>query len=207
MFQTLRSRLIFITFLVLSAVYGIWPRERIQRHVPERIMTQSSVLTIGTFDGVHRGHQAVLEEIAGRARRSGRRSVLVTFEPHPLEIVNPAAAPPLLTLAEERREILAQSELDLVVFLPFTRTLSQYTPRQFIELLRERYGMEELVIGHPSIFFAEREGGIWLIRPVNPAMASRTSSAVWSRHASDEPTISPLASPESVVVPSTISPV
>ena len=79
-----------------------------------------TVITIGTFDGVHRGHRRVLEEIAERARRSGRRSLLVTFEPHPLEIVNPAAAPPLLTLAPERREALAQSDLDVVVFMPFT---------------------------------------------------------------------------------------
>ena len=66
-----------------------------------------SVVTVGTFDGVHRGHRAVLTEIASRARRTGRRSVLVTFEPHPLEVVNPHAAPPLLTLSHERREILA----------------------------------------------------------------------------------------------------
>ena len=56
-----------------------------------------SVVTVGTFDGVHRGHQRVLEEIARRASRSGRRSVLVTFEPHPLDVVNPAAAPARLT--------------------------------------------------------------------------------------------------------------
>jgi len=73
-----------------------------------------SVITVGTFDGVHLGHHRVLEEIDDRARRSGRRSLLVTFEPHPLEIVNPPAAPPLLTLAHERREVLAQSEVQAV---------------------------------------------------------------------------------------------
>ena len=131
---------------------------------------RGSVITIGTFDGVHRGHQAVLREIAERARRSRRRSVLVTFEPHPLEVVNPQAAPPLLTLAHERREILAQSELDLVVFLPFTYTLSQYTPRQFVELLRNRYRLEELVIGHDHGFGKGRAGDETVIRELGATM-------------------------------------
>ena len=123
-----------------------------------------TVITVGTFDGVHLGHRAVLEEIARRARRAGRQSVLVTFEPHPLEIVNPQAAPPLLTLGDERREILAQSELDTVVFLPFTRAFSRYTPEQFIELLLARYGLAELVIGHDHGFGRGRAGDERLLR-------------------------------------------
>ena len=65
-----------------------------------------TVATVGTFDGVHRGHQAVLAEIVRRARAGGRDSVVVTFDPHPLEIVNPAAAPRLLTLPAERHPLL-----------------------------------------------------------------------------------------------------
>jgi riboflavin kinase / FMN adenylyltransferase len=72
---------------------------------------EGTTVTVGTFDGVHPGHRAVLMEIVRRARASGRKSVLVTFEPHPLEVVNPAAAPPLLTTGPERREVLAQLEL------------------------------------------------------------------------------------------------
>ena len=67
--------------------------------------SRGAVVTVGTFDGVHRGHQAVLTEIARRAKARGLESVLVTFEPHPLEVVNPPAAPKLLTLPEEKREI------------------------------------------------------------------------------------------------------
>ena len=119
---------------------------------------QGSVVTVGTFDGVHLGHWAVLREIADRARRNARRSVLVTFEPHPLQIVNPQAAPPLLTVGDERREILAQGELDLVVFFPFTKALSQYTPEAFVLLLIDRFRMEELVIGHDHGFGRGRTG-------------------------------------------------
>ena len=67
-------------------------------------LPRGSTVTVGAFDGVHLGHAAVLREIARRATAAGRASVLVTFEPHPLEVVNPQAAPPLLTTDPERRE-------------------------------------------------------------------------------------------------------
>ena len=86
--------------------------------------SRGTVVTVGSFDGVHLGHQAVLEEIARRAEAAGRESVLVTFEPHPLEVVNPQAAPPLLTTGVERREILAQTPLDLAYFLRFDRQVA-----------------------------------------------------------------------------------
>lgn len=126
--------------------------------------SNGSVVTVGTFDGVHLGHRAILGEIANRAERTGRRSVLVTFEPHPLEVVNPQAAPPLLTLPDERREILAQSDLDVVAFLPFTHALSQYSPEDFIQLLIERYSLEELVIGHDHGFGRGRAGNEDVLR-------------------------------------------
>jgi riboflavin kinase/FMN adenylyltransferase len=123
-----------------------------------------TVITVGSFDGVHRGHRRVLEEIAERARRSGRRSVLVTFEPHPLEVVNPAAAPALLTLADERREILAQCDLDVVVFLRFTPRLSRYSPEEFVRLLIDRFDMRELVIGNDHGFGRGRTCNVELLR-------------------------------------------
>jgi riboflavin kinase/FMN adenylyltransferase len=119
---------------------------------------RGTVVTVGTFDGVHLGHRRVLQEIAIRAERGGRRSLLVTFDPHPMEIVNPPAAPPLLTLAQERREFLAQCELDVAVFMAFTRELSQYPPEAFVRLLIERFHMRELVIGHDHGFGRERAG-------------------------------------------------
>lgn len=125
---------------------------------------RGTVVTVGTFDGVHLGHRRVLEEIAERARRGRRRSVLVTFEPHPLEVVNPPAAPPLLTLAEERREILAQSELDAAVFLRFTRALSLYTPEQFVRLLIRRFHLRELVIGYDHGLGRGRTGDVGVLR-------------------------------------------
>src|SRR5439155_402923 len=66
-----------------------------------------TVATVGTFDGVHRGHRAVLAEIVRRARTRGLASLIVTFDRHPLEVVNPPAAPRLLTLPDEKRALLA----------------------------------------------------------------------------------------------------
>jgi riboflavin kinase/FMN adenylyltransferase len=95
--------------------------------------------------------------------------VLVTFEPHPLAIVNPQAAPPLLTLPEERHEILAQSDLDLLAVLEFTRELSQYSPEQFVELLLQRFDMRELVIGYDHGFGRGRAGDVDLLRQLGAA--------------------------------------
>ncbi len=120
---------------------------------------RGTVATVGTFDGVHLGHWAVLQEIRERAEAAGRRSVLVTFDPHPLRIVRPEHAPRLLTTPLEKKEILAESGLDWAVFLTFTEALSRYEPRRFVEeILVDRLGVEELVIGYDHGFGRDREG-------------------------------------------------
>ena len=118
-----------------------------------------TVLTVGTFDGVHAGHRLVLERLAARAAATGWKSVLVTFEPHPLEVVNPAAAPHLLTVGDEKLEVLVESELDYLAVLPFTPALAQYDAPTFVDaVLRERFGMRELLIGYDHGFGRGRSG-------------------------------------------------
>ena len=129
-----------------------------------------TIVTVGTFDGVHRGHRAVLVEITRRARAQQLASLLVTFEPHPLEVVNPAAAPKLLTLPAEKRELLAQTELDRLVVLPFTKELSQLAPEAFVrDVLRARFGMQELVLGFDHGFGRGRTGDVALLRTLGAA--------------------------------------
>jgi riboflavin kinase/FMN adenylyltransferase len=126
---------------------------------------RGTVVTVGSFDGVHLGHHAVLEEIARRAEAAGRESVLVTFEPHPLEVVNPQAAPLLLTTGPERREILAQTPLDLAYFLRFDRHVAGMSPEEFVRIvLLERCGVRELVIGHDHGFGRGRSGDVETLR-------------------------------------------
>jgi riboflavin kinase/FMN adenylyltransferase len=128
---------------------------------------RGAVITVGTFDGVHRGHWAVLQEIRRRAEETGRRSVLVTFHPHPLRIVRPEHSPPLLTTPREKKEILAESGLDWAVFLSFTRALSRYSPRRFVEeILVDRLGVEELVIGYDHGFGRGRAGDAETLRNI-----------------------------------------
>ncbi|MBA2291484.1 MAG: riboflavin biosynthesis protein RibF [Gemmatimonadales bacterium] len=137
---------------------------------PAGVGPAGSIVTVGTFDGVHAGHRAVLEEIARRARDAGRASVLVTFEPHPLAVVNPAAAPPRLTTADERLEVLATSELDRVVLLRFDRAMAAMGPEQFVDdVLIARCGMRELVIGHDHGFGKGRQGDVTTLQELGAA--------------------------------------
>ena len=138
-------------------------RRELTAFLPAR--PEGTVVTVGSFDGVHRGHEAVLREIAARARAAGRHSVLVTFDPHPMAVVNPAAAPPLLTTGPERREILAQTGLDYAVLLRFDRSLAAMPPEAFVrDILVRGCGMRELVIGHDHGFGQGRQGDVELLR-------------------------------------------
>lgn len=128
-------------------------------------LPNGATVTVGSFDGVHLGHQAVLREIDRRARAAGRASVLVTFDPHPLEVVNPEAAPPLLTTGPERLEILAQAPLDYVVILRFDRHLAGLSPDEFVrDVLLRRCHVRELVIGHDHGFGRGRSGDVATLR-------------------------------------------
>jgi len=124
-----------------------------------------TVATVGAFDGVHRGHRAVLAEIVRRARAQGLASLIVTFDPHPLEVVNPPAAPRLLTLPAERRELLEALGLDRIELLPFTPELARLAPEEVVRrVLRAQFGMRELVLGYDHGFGRGRTGDVALLR-------------------------------------------
>jgi riboflavin kinase/FMN adenylyltransferase len=132
---------------------------------PLPIGPHGTVVTVGSFDGVHLGHQAVLAEVARRAQAAGRASVLVTFEPHPLAVINPQAAPPLLTTGPERREILALTPIDYALFLRFDRALARLSPEQFVrEVLLACCGMQDLVVGYDHGFGRNRSGDVETLR-------------------------------------------
>jgi riboflavin kinase/FMN adenylyltransferase len=118
-----------------------------------------TVVTVGTFDGVHRGHRDVVERLVARAAELGIASVLVTFDPHPMEIVNPSAAPPLLTTMNEKLEVLAETGLEYLAVVPFTRALSGYSAEEFVSrVLRRCFRMKELLIGYDHGFGRQRAG-------------------------------------------------
>ncbi len=120
-----------------------------------------SVVTVGTFDGVHRGHQMVLQQLMERARALGMASAVVTFDQHPLNVVRPEHAPQVLTTRAEKEEILSGYDVDIIHILPFTRELSQYPPERFVrEILMGDLGMKHLVIGYDHGFGKGRSGDV-----------------------------------------------
>src|SRR5216117_1745789 len=126
-------------------------------------MAQPAVVTMGTFDGLHRGHQAVLAEVKRRARAAKLASVLVTFDPHPLAVVNPAAAPKLLTLPAEKEALVQAEGIDRFVLMPFTPAVAQLDAEAFVRRLCDEYGMRELVMGYDHGFGRGRAGDVELV--------------------------------------------
>jgi riboflavin kinase/FMN adenylyltransferase len=119
---------------------------------------------MGTFDGMHRGHQAVLAEVTRRARAGRLASVLVTFDPHPLAIVNPAAAPKLLTLPEEKEGLVQAQGIERFVLMPFTPAVAQLDAAAFVRRLCDEYAMRELVMGYDHGFGRGRAGDVELVQ-------------------------------------------
>ena len=107
-----------------------------------------SVVTIGNFDGLHRGHQALLQDVVRRARETGARAVVTTFDPHPMTLIHPDSAPLRLTDLDRRLDLLAQQGVDAVLVLPFTRELSLWEPDEFVQrVLVDALGAREVHVG------------------------------------------------------------
>jgi len=112
-----------------------------------------SVVTIGNFDGVHRGHQAVLGRLVGLARADDRLAVALTFDPHPARVHRPETAPELLTGLSDRLDLLGRTGLDAVLVVPYTLDLAALTPEEFVtRYLVEGLGARTVVVGHDVRF-------------------------------------------------------
>lgn len=126
----------------------------------------NAVVTSGTFDGVHRGHQKILARLTEVARESGGQSVLITYWPHPRTVVsNDSQNLKLLTTLDEKVELLDQAGVDHLVVIPFTRSFSQLSSEEYIhQILIDKIGTQKLVIGYDHRFGRDREGGFDYIR-------------------------------------------
>ena len=106
------------------------------------------VVTIGVFDGVHRGHQQIIGRAVERAREAGVPAVVLTFDPHPVEVVRPGLHPPMLTGPRLKAELLEALGVDVMCVLPFTQELSRRTAEEFVhETLVERLHVRAVVVG------------------------------------------------------------
>lgn len=124
-----------------------------------------TVVTVGNFDGVHLGHQAILKRVCGRAQELNCQSVALTFEPHPLKVLRPQSNLPLLTTPAQKLELLRETGLAVVVVLPFTPEFARLPARDFVrDYFVERLRVREVVVGHDYGFGYRREGNIDLLR-------------------------------------------
>jgi len=126
---------------------------------------QGGYASIGNFDGVHRGHQAMLNVLTSRSRSENVPSVAITFDPHPIALLKPEAAPPALTTIDRRAELLGRYGVDVVLILPTDRSLLSLTAEEFFEsIIRGRLQARGLVEG-PNFFFGRnRSGNITVLR-------------------------------------------
>lgn len=131
---------------------------------------EGAVVTVGTFDGVHRGHHDILRRLVDRAAAASLPSVVITFDPHPLDVVNPAAAPPLLTLLDEKLERIAAAGVSCVAVLPFTPALAAYEAEHFVdEILVRRFRVHDLLVGYDHGFGRGRMGDADVLRALGAA--------------------------------------
>jgi len=122
------------------------------------------VATIGEFDGVHRGHQRIVERAGEIARAENLPVVVITFDPHPDEVIRPGSHPPLLTTSRRRAELLAQLGADAVLVLPFSLEFSRLSPDEFVRVvLSERLHAAVVVVGDNFRFGHKAAGDVALL--------------------------------------------
>ncbi len=122
---------------------------------------RNSVVTVGTFDGIHRAHQEIIRDVVHRARMREGRSVVVTFDPHPKEVVASTRGPvSLLSTLDERIELLGAHHVDVLVVIDFTYAFSRISAKEFYrEYIAQRIGVSEVVVGYDHMFGRDREAG------------------------------------------------
>jgi riboflavin kinase/FMN adenylyltransferase len=126
---------------------------------------RSAVITIGNFDGVHIGHQALFHEVIERAEVLNGTAIAMTFEPHPIRVITHDGHPPLITLYEQKSELIEKAGIDVLICIPFTLDFAAMSARAFVEdLLVKRIGMKAIVVGQDYTFGNNREGNVDLLK-------------------------------------------
>ncbi len=127
----------------------------------DKLAYPKSVLALGNFDGVHLGHQAIFQHVVTRARDIDGTSMVFTFEPHPLQVLAPEKAPPLLTTYEQKIRLIAALGVQVSLRVPFTEQFARQEPIEFVrDVLCQRLGIHEVVVGHDFRFGHRRAGTV-----------------------------------------------
>lgn len=135
---------------------------KIYNHIDEFVKINNAVVTIGTFDGVHFGHQKIISRLQEIALQKNGESVILTFFPHPRMILHPEdKAIKLITTIQEKAERLEKLGIDHLIITPFTRDFSNLSPQEYIRnVLVDKIGTKHIVIGYDHRFGKDREGGL-----------------------------------------------
>lgn len=124
----------------------------------------NSVITIGNFDGVHKGHQAIFHQAIKKAKKIKGISIVITFDPHPLRALG-QPGPPLITRRDQKIELIKLAKIDYLLCLPFTKEFAQTPPKDFIyNFLLARLGMKAIIVGPDTLFGKDRKGDISLLK-------------------------------------------
>ena len=137
---------------------------QVYRSIEQLPAFKNSVITIGTFDGVHQGHQKIISALKNEAARVNGESVIITFHPHPRKIVQPQTHLQLINTLDEKIALLQQSGIDHLVVVPFTHEFANQSAREYVEnFLVERFHPHTIIIGYDHQFGHNREGNYLLL--------------------------------------------
>jgi riboflavin kinase/FMN adenylyltransferase len=126
---------------------------------------RNAVITIGTFDGVHMGHHAILQQVVQHAKDRSGESILLTFEPHPRKILFPNQPIKLLTPLKEKIKLLTEAGIKHIVVVPFTLAFADLSAEAYIsDFLVKLFHPSDIVIGHDHHFGHDRKGNIYLLK-------------------------------------------
>lgn len=125
----------------------------------------NAVVTIGNFDGVHVGHQTLFKAVKAKAEALGGTSIAITFEPHPIRVLKQNGHPPLITLYEQKQELIAKLGLDVLICIPFTPQFASMSATEVVEnLLVKRIGVKAIIQGRDFTFGRNREGDLEFLK-------------------------------------------
>jgi len=126
---------------------------------------KNAVITIGNFDGVHIGHQALFHEVIEKADSIGGTSIVMTFDPHPVRVLKQNGHLPLITMNEQKVELIENSGIDVLICIQFNKEFAAISAKEFVEdLLLKCIGMKAIVVGKDYTFGKNREGDLYLLQ-------------------------------------------
>ena len=140
---------------------------------------KNAVITIGNFDGVHIGHQALFHEVIEKAEEIDGTSIAMTFDPHPLRVLNHNKTLSLITLGEHKLELISASGIDVLICIPFTQEFAAISAVSFVDQLVKRVGMKAIITGNDYTFGRNREGNVDLLKSLGREMGFEVLVSDW----------------------------